>query len=116
MIFENAQIQSLWLFRPTNYPLAATASVALIDQSLMLVSDANENKKSLSTKLGDVSPEILTGIFSHSTYWWINRLFWSGFRGNLSLDDLYPLNEELSSNSTASRHNYRRKKIKGEFF
>ncbi|KAJ6184246.1 ABC transporter integral membrane type 1, partial [Penicillium mononematosum] len=102
IIFEIAQVRTLWLLHPASYPLAATATIALTARSLLLLSETYEKGKCLSPQCGHISPESSTGIFSQSTYWWLNRFFISGFRDNLSLDDLYPLDEELSSNSTVS--------------
>ncbi|PYI02725.1 P-loop containing nucleoside triphosphate hydrolase protein [Aspergillus sclerotiicarbonarius CBS 121057] len=39
-----------------------------------------------------LSPETGSGVFGRSIYWWLNQLFSGGFRGTLTLDDLYPLN------------------------
>jgi hypothetical protein len=107
IIFEIAQVRTLWLLHPARYPLAATATIALATRSLLLVFETNEKGNDLSPQRGHISPESSTGIFSHSTYWWLNRFFISGFRGNLSLDDLYPLEKDLSSKSVASRHHQR---------
>ncbi|CAG8903863.1 unnamed protein product [Penicillium egyptiacum] len=103
-IFEIAQVRTLWLLHPASYPLATTATIALTTRSLLLVLETNEKGKHLSLQCGQISPESSAGIFSHSTYWWLNRFLISGFRGNLSLDDLYHLDEGLSSKSIASLH------------
>lgn len=113
IIFEIAQVRTLWLLDPASYPLAATATIALATRSLLLVSETNGKGKHLSPQCSRISPESSTGIFSHSTYWWLNRFFISGFRGNLSLDDLYPLDKDLSSKSVASRHHQRCKNNEG---
>ncbi|KAJ5812743.1 ABC transporter integral membrane type 1 [Penicillium robsamsonii] len=92
------------MLHSANYPIAATATSALTTRSLLLLLETTKKRKYLIPQYGHISPESSTGIFSHSTYWWLNRFFIGGFRGNLSLDSLYPLDEELSSKSTVSRH------------
>jgi ATP-binding cassette subfamily C (CFTR/MRP) protein 1 len=99
IIFEIAQVRHLWLFHPISYSLAATVTAALVVRSLLLVVETSENRETLSPQYGRISPEYFTGIFSQSTYWWLNGMFMSGFRGELSLDDLYPLDEELLTKS-----------------
>ncbi|CAI7673382.1 unnamed protein product [Penicillium pancosmium] len=103
ILFEIVQVRTLWLFHPPSYPLAATATVALLVRSLLLVLETSESRKPLSPQYGRISPESFTGIFSQSTYWWLNGLFVSGFRGELSLDELYPLDEKLLTKSLVSR-------------
>ncbi|CEJ57253.1 hypothetical protein PMG11_05953 [Penicillium brasilianum] len=107
IIFEIAQVRTLWLFHPRSYSLAATSTAALVVRSVLLVLEAGANRKLLSPQNDRISPEIFTGIFSQGTYWWLNALFMSGFRGDLSLKDLYPLNEELLTRSLISRGNQR---------
>ncbi|KAJ5497102.1 ABC transporter integral membrane type 1 [Penicillium fimorum] len=104
VIFEIAQVRTLWLLHPANYPITATATSALTTRSLLLLLETTEKRKYLIPQDDHISPESSTGIFSHSTYWWLNRFFIGGFRGNLTLNDLYPLDEELYSKSVGSRH------------
>ncbi|KAJ5431092.1 P-loop containing nucleoside triphosphate hydrolase protein [Penicillium cf. griseofulvum] len=97
IIFEIPQVRTLWLLRPTSYsyPIAATATITLTTCSLLLLLETKEKRNHFSPQYGHISLESSTGIFSHSTYC---------FRGNLSLDNLLPLDEELTSKSIASRH------------
>ncbi|KAJ5696868.1 hypothetical protein N7536_007280 [Penicillium majusculum] len=103
IIFEIVQVRTLWLFHPISYSLAATVTAALVVRSLLLVLGTSENRETISPQHGRISPENFTGIFSQSTYWWLNGLFISNFRDELSLDDLYPLDDELLTKSLISR-------------
>jgi hypothetical protein len=114
IIFEIAQVRTLWLFHPISYSLAATVTAALVVRSLLLVLEMSENRETLRPQYCRISPENFTGIFSQSTYWWLNGLFMSGFRGELSLDDLYPLDEELLTRSLISRRDHQWKGNKGD--
>lgn len=107
IIFEIAQVRTLWLFHPISYSIAAISTAALVIRSLLLVLETSENRETLSPQYGHISPENLTGIFSQSTYWWLNGLFISGFRDELSLDDLYPLDKELLTKSLTSHGDHR---------
>jgi hypothetical protein len=61
-----------------------------------------------------MSPENFTGIFGQSTYWWLNGLFMSGFRGELSLDDLFPLDEKLLTKNLIPRGDQQGRYNKGD--
>jgi hypothetical protein len=98
IVFEMAQVRNLWLLQ------SAT-------RCLLLGSEISKRSEA-----GHISPESTTGIFSKGTYWWLNRLFMGAFRANLSLDDLYPLDEELSSKFLASRHDQRWENNKGDCY
>jgi hypothetical protein len=78
------------------------------------VVETAERRETLSPQNGRISPENFTGIFSQSTYWWLNGLFISGFRGELSLDELYPLDGDLLAKSLISRSNQQLKGNKGD--
>ncbi|KAJ5965703.1 ABC transporter integral membrane type 1, partial [Penicillium waksmanii] len=82
-------------------------TVALVVRSMLLVLETSESRGTLSPQYGRISPENFTGIFSQSTYWWLNGLFMSGFRGELSLDELYPLDGKLLTKSLVSRGDQR---------
>lgn len=114
IIFEIAQVRTLWLFHPTSYPLATTATAALVVRSLSLVLEAKKNTKTPSSQLHSLSPESFTGIFGQSTYWWLNGLFMNGFRGELSHDDLFPLDEKLFTRNLISLGDHQRKYNQGD--
>jgi hypothetical protein len=111
IIFGIAQVRTLWLLHPANHPIAAIATAALTICSLLLLL---ETQKQFCLQYGHISPESSAGIFSHSTYWWLNRLFIGGFRGNLSLDNLFPLDKGLSSKVVAFRHHQQWMNNEGE--
>jgi ATP-binding cassette, subfamily C (CFTR/MRP), member 1 len=45
----------------------------------------------------DYSPEETSGILNHSVLWWLNPLFFKGYRNIISQEDLYGLDGELRS-------------------
>lgn len=44
-----------------------------------------------------VTPESRSSVYNLSVFWWLNRLFWSGYKKPLALEDLYPLESDLAS-------------------
>ncbi|RAL02582.1 P-loop containing nucleoside triphosphate hydrolase protein [Aspergillus ibericus CBS 121593] len=77
-LFNIVQVRTLWLIRPLDFRLAVTASLALGIRTLLLISEARGKKSSFRSKDDHFSPEIGTGIFGRSVYWWLNQLFLSG--------------------------------------
>ncbi|GJC90927.1 ABC transporter FUM19 [Colletotrichum liriopes] len=48
-------------------------------------------------------PEESSGFFTLATYFWLKRLFWTGYQKVLVLDDLYALDAAMSAGVTAPR-------------
>lgn len=48
-------------------------------------------------KASDHSPEETSGVFGIGSFYWLNRLFFSGYQTILSLDELYPLDQRMLS-------------------
>ncbi|KAJ3495551.1 hypothetical protein NLG97_g3315 [Lecanicillium saksenae] len=96
-IFEVARVRTLWLLQPFNLALATIATLSLAVRVLLLVVEAQEKGVYLTSAYEKASPEYRSGILNRSIYWWINGLFFQGFRSDLSLDDLYNLDENLAS-------------------
>lgn len=64
---------------------------------IILLLEAREKRRYLSTSDRQKGPEETSSIFSLSVFWWLNTLLKRGFRHVLSLDDLYPVDEGMSS-------------------
>ncbi|KAJ6779285.1 hypothetical protein PWT90_07900 [Aphanocladium album] len=101
-IFEIARVRTLWLLQPFSLPLATVATISLAVRALLLAIEAQEKGVYLTSAHEKASPECKSGILSRSVYWWINDLFFRGFRSDLSLQDLYNLSESLASKRLTS--------------
>ena len=44
-----------------------------------------------------LSPEATSGVISQGFFWWLNDLFFRGFRKILAFDDLYEIDDSLAS-------------------
>jgi len=76
---------------------AAILTSSLVCRVLLLVFESWSKKPYLiSTR--DHSPEELAGIFSRTTFFWLNPILLRGNKKVLTIDDLYPLDHELHSN------------------
>lgn len=101
-VFEVAQVRTLWLLQPLNVLLAVIATASLSLRVLLLVIEVQEKGTYLTPAQEKVSPEFVSGILNRSVYWWINRLFFQGFRSDLTLQALYNLDENLTSKTVTS--------------
>ncbi|EGX90496.1 multidrug resistance protein, putative [Cordyceps militaris CM01] len=101
-VFEIARVRTLWLLQPFNIALATVATVSLILRALVLAIEAQQKDVYVTSAYEKASPECRSGILNRSVYWWINGLFFQGFRSDLSLQGLYNLDESLSSKALTS--------------
>ena len=64
---------------------------------LALVVEMQEKGRILRPTSEKVSPETTGGVVNATMFWWLNPLLVSGFRKELSLSDLFSVDEILSS-------------------
>lgn len=101
-IFEITRVRTLWLLQPFSLALATVATVSLAVRALLLAIEAQEKGVYLTSAYEKASPEYKSGILNRSIYWWINGLFFHGFRSDLSLQDLCNLDYNLASKPLTS--------------
>ncbi|KZL72491.1 ABC transporter [Colletotrichum tofieldiae] len=97
ILFDIAQSRTLWLSSgSTNDLQQARISVAAVAlKAVILVLESR--KKRLVDLRKQQCPEATSGIISLSTYFWVNTLFFTGFRKLLTIGDLYALDEPMSA-------------------
>jgi len=76
-------------------PVLFTCGIAL--QCVMIVLESTEKRGILIQPYRNVSRETTSGIVNRSLFFWLTSLFITGYRGILSLKDLYPLDSQLRS-------------------
>lgn len=54
-------------------------------------------------KASDHSPEETTGVFGIGFFYWLNQLFFSGYKSVLSMNELYPLDQRMLSKDMHER-------------
>ncbi len=102
ILFEVAQVRTLWLLQPFSLVLDTIATVSLALRILVLAIEAQEKGQYLTSAYKKTSPECRSGILNRSVYWWINGLFFQGFRSDLSLQGLYTVDGNLTSKALTS--------------
>jgi len=96
-----ARARTEWLLQGSSATPAGIVA-ALAVKSLLLVLEALL-KASHSHTQGLDMPERKSGIYNLSFFAWLNSLIYQGNRGNLTVHDLYSVDEHISSQSIDER-------------
>lgn len=94
--FDIAHSRTLWSEGATQ-SFAAVFSSSVGIKFMMLVAEAIEKRPILLQRYHHYSPEATSGIYSRSFFFWLNKLMTTGFNRVLSNEDLYPIDEEMTS-------------------
>lgn len=86
--FDVARSRSLW-FNGDTQTIAAMFTSAIAIKVLILITEAIEKRSILLDRYRHFSPEVTSGIYSRSFFWWLNTLMRTGFRRVLGNEDLY---------------------------
>lgn len=92
-------MRTLWLRSISHYNdvIAAVASVGLGFKVAITILEAIEKRSILKPEFGAYPPEATAGLYSRSLFWWMNPIFKLGFSKALSVEDLFVLDKNLSS-------------------
>ena len=102
LLFDATQVRTLWLLGG-NHATAITLTVAIVVKAAIALLEAQGKGSLLSPSFQGISPESLSGIYSRSMFWWLNRLLNTGWQKVLVFKDLYALHEELDSESLGKK-------------
>lgn len=94
--FDAARARTLWLGDSTK-SIAAVFTGTLCVKIMILIAEAIEKRGILLDQYSGSSPEFTSGIYSRSFFWWLNKLMTTGFHRVIQNEDLYPIDEEMSS-------------------
>lgn len=97
-VLDLAQARTLWL-QHLSTPIAATFTASLAGKAFMLLLESHDKARYLKQMYVDLPPESTAGIINRSLLWWMNDLYRKGFRSALTLDNLYPLDDQLASST-----------------
>lgn len=102
VLFDIARARTLWLDGTTRY-IASVFTSGLGVKLMILVTEGIGKRSILLERYRHTSPEATSGIYSRSFFWWLNTLMTTGFHRVISNQDLYPIDEDMSS-KTLHRH------------
>ena len=94
--FDAVQVRTLFI---RHYPssLAALSAATVALKLSLLALEAQTKRTYLKAPHRDTPPESTSGIFARTIFWWLNRLFLTGFRKLLTIEDLFPTDVDLKS-------------------
>ncbi|KAI0194204.1 putative ABC transporter [Astrocystis sublimbata] len=96
LVLDAAQARTLWI-RPIPRFLPAVFTAGLVAKIVVCYVEARSKKLALLPPYRQLSPEDLAGLYSRTILWWINPMFWVGYKGTLSFESLYSIDSDLSS-------------------
>ncbi|KAL2257594.1 hypothetical protein VTK26DRAFT_9425 [Humicola hyalothermophila] len=100
LLFDIAQVRTLWLASSnadeTTFTRLFTCALAL--KAFLVVLESQSKTKWIARwDVKQHSPEETTGLYGLGAYFWLNRLFVTGYRKILEIHDLYPLDQTMAS-------------------
>ncbi|KAH8799341.1 putative multidrug resistance protein [Xylogone sp. PMI_703] len=96
LLLDIPQARTLYL-RNGHLSIAVIFTLTMGARALVLTLESQEKTKRLKQPYTQYPPEATRGILDRSLLWWLNPLFIKGYRTLLTLDDLYPIDPDLSS-------------------
>ncbi|KAH6718942.1 putative ATP-binding cassette transporter [Leptodontidium sp. MPI-SDFR-AT-0119] len=100
--FDVARSRTL-LIHGTTQIFGAVFTSALAIKVLILISEAIEKRNILLDQYRYTSPEVTSGIYNRSFFFWLNHLMRTGFTKVLVNDDLYPIDDDMTSSVLLAR-------------
>jgi ATP-binding cassette, subfamily C (CFTR/MRP), member 1 len=96
LLFDIARSRTLWLDGASR-SVAAVFSSTIGIKVMILIIEGIEKRSILLDRYRHSSPEVTSGIYSRSFFWWLNTLMSTGFRRILTNEDLYPIDDDMTS-------------------
>jgi len=99
LLFDIAQVRTLWL-EIVNQEQRSFASILasyVAVKAIMLVFEAQSKGQYAGWNTKEYSPEESSGLYSLSAFFWLNSLFFKGYRTTFRVQDLFPLVQALES-------------------
>ncbi|KAI5460736.1 multidrug resistance-associated protein [Mariannaea sp. PMI_226] len=105
LLFDITQTRSLYLAAESaaEHRYAHVFTAATVVNGILVVTESKQ--KSRLVPLGDKrhGPEDTSGLYSLSTFFWVNTLFLRGYKKLLTDDDLLPLGQTMSTKALGQK-------------
>jgi ATP-binding cassette, subfamily C (CFTR/MRP), member 1 len=98
LVLDVPQTRTLWL-RPGPRSVPAIFSAAVGAKLVILYLEARSKRRSLFPPYRISAPESLVNMYDRTVLWWLNPLFWKGYRSILSPEKLDPIDSDMASSS-----------------
>jgi ATP-binding cassette, subfamily C (CFTR/MRP), member 1 len=102
LLLDLARVRTLFLL-PGSQVVARVFLAGFFCKSILLFLEMKEKRHLVGKEWQDASPEATSSIVNRTFFIWLNNTFFKGFRSDLTVDALTPLDGELlsASNSVA---------------
>ncbi|KAK3360588.1 ABC transporter [Lasiosphaeria hispida] len=99
LLFDITRARTLLLRAsdPFDSSIAYVFTAGVTVKITVMVLEALEKRRLLRTEYQDCPPEATAGLYNRSFFWWLNPLFYQGFKRVLDVDDLYTLDKHLEA-------------------
>ena len=102
LVFDIAQVRTLYLLHDGS-SIPSTFSTGMGIKLALLVLEMQGKRLYLKSPFNRLSPEATSGVINQGFFWWLNDLFFRGFRKILVFDDLYEIDSGLASEALQRR-------------
>lgn len=102
VVFDTIRTRTLWTAGIT-HSIPAVFSASLAMKFIILILEATEKRRYLNSEDQHRGPEETSGLLNRSLFLWLNKLIRMGFRKILRMEDLYPIDDELATESLRIR-------------
>ena len=96
IITDVARTRTLWMIG-TYRLIPSLHTVCMALRVFQLVFESGEKRILLIERYANTPKEDTRTILSNTVFWWLNSLFLTGYKKNLCLDDLVPLEHSLGA-------------------
>lgn len=96
LLLDLPQTRTLWL-RPGPRALPALFTAGVVAKAMVLFLEAKSKRRSLFAPYKLSAPEALVSLYDRTALWWLNPMFWTGYKSFLSIESLYSIDSDMSS-------------------
>ncbi len=94
ILLDVPRLRTAWLL-DDNYVAACLFTASFSLRVLLLVLESFQKWKRATVPPDSIAPEERQGIFGRISFWWLMPMFFEGYRRDLSMDDLFAIDDDL---------------------
>lgn len=96
LMLDIPQARTLWL-RPGSKSLPCVFTAGVVAKIVSLGLEACTKGGALFPQYRMNAPERLVSLYDRTVLWWLNPIFWLGFKNRIVFEDLFPLDDDMKS-------------------
>ncbi|RDW58727.1 hypothetical protein BP6252_13203 [Coleophoma cylindrospora] len=97
-----AEVRTQWLVSP-DMVTKVIKTMILALQFIIVVFEETDKRRLLKDEYAAIPPESTSGVINRSVFWWINALLVKGYHYTFSVQELYPIDEDLRFTNKSTR-------------